>query len=110
MVPYSGALVPLSAVQRGNIDHSNGAIYSKAELFTTATGGSKRATTTASWTAINRPEWSYLQQTEAPFLGALVPLSAVEWDNIDNNHGAISNKSSTFLQQSMEMPVSAGDR
>jgi len=48
MVPYSGALVPLSAVQRGNIDHSNGAIYSKAELFTTATGGSKRATTTAS--------------------------------------------------------------
>jgi hypothetical protein len=37
--PFSVALVPLSAVQRGNIDHSNGTIYSKAELFTTATGG-----------------------------------------------------------------------
>jgi hypothetical protein len=37
--PFSVALVPLSVVQRGNIDHSNGTIYSKAELFTTATGG-----------------------------------------------------------------------
>jgi hypothetical protein len=33
MVPYSGALVPLSAVQRGNIDHRNGAIYSKQNFL-----------------------------------------------------------------------------
>jgi len=45
----------------------------------------------------------------APFSGALVPLSAVERDNIDNSHGAINNKSSNILQQPLEMPLSAGD-
>jgi len=64
----------------------------------------------ASWLTINRHEWSFLQQPEAPFSGGLVPLSAVERDIIDNSHGAIYNKSSAFLQQPLEMPLSAADR
>jgi hypothetical protein len=42
-------------------------------------------------------EWSYLQQPEAPFSGAIVPLSAVERGNIDNSNGAIYNKASLFI-------------
>jgi len=35
----AGDAIPLSAVKRDNIGHSNSTIYSKEKLFTTATGG-----------------------------------------------------------------------
>jgi hypothetical protein len=73
------------------------------------------ATIAASWLAINRHEWSYLPQSEAPNSGVLAPFLAVQRGNIDNNHGAILYKSSTFYnshwrchkQQEIDAPFRA---
>ena len=122
MVPYSGALVLLSAVQRGNIDHTNGTIYSKAEHFTTATGGdiiSRRQmqkTDEVSLTnrkyrrvlllscALERKTYVRLENNkkdqsrwrQVAFSGALVPLSAVQRGNIDHSNGTIYSKAELF--------------
>jgi hypothetical protein len=89
---------------------SHGAIYNKSSALLQQPLEMPLSAIAPSWLAINRHERSYLQQPEAPFSGALVPLSAVERDNIDHGHGAIYYISSTFLQQPLEMPLSAGDK